>query len=86
MARPKKHIIINNPDILNAIEVIKRELIKRGKVEISNFGTLQLKTMPSRKGFNPGSNIYELFPSYVKMSFEPTKLFKSKIQLWNKEK
>ena len=58
------------------------ELVTRGKVRINGLGIIKIKRMPPHKAINPHTRKYEIFPSYVKMTFSLSEETKKQMQLW----
>lgn len=81
MARKKRHSVIKN----KAVEDFFHRVIMEGKLEVANLGTFSIKSMKARRGFNPGSGVYDHFPEYNKLSFEPSPIFKQHLNKWNQK-
>lgn len=58
------------------------ELKNRGKVKINGLGMISIKRMPPHKALNPHTKKYEVFPSYVKLTFNISAETKKRMQLW----
>lgn len=80
MARKKTYNTVSDIQTLETFDELKKRLFKEKKIEVQNFGILTLKTMRARRAYVPGTNGYEEFPEYLKMTFEPTGTFKKKLQ------
>lgn len=60
-------------------------VIANGKLEVKDLGVFTIKSMKARRGFNPGSGKYEKFPSYNKLSFEPSPIFREQLNTWKQK-
>ena len=67
------------------LEIVTTNLIKHGKLKISNFGTFSIKEKQSRIGRNPKTKEKKTISKRNVVKFKPSKDFKNYINNYDKK-
>lgn len=63
--------------VIMIIDITKETLISGDKVQISGFGTFEVKDRQARIGRNPKTNEEVKIPKYKKPTFKPSAILKN---------